>query len=88
LPLQLSDLANLSLTATWDVTAGSQDLASTGVSTNIAWDIFADSDANSAGSATSAHYEIMVWMGAYGNPYPYGYADGPLLNRTIHDVTL
>jgi len=88
LPLQLSDLANLTLRATWDVSATTQDLASTGISSNIAWDIFADADANSAGSAAKAHYEIMIWMGSYGNPYPFGYQDGPHLNKTIQGITL
>jgi hypothetical protein len=54
---------------------------------NVALDMFADADVNSAQNETLAAYEIMVWYGDYGGPWPLGYSDGPKASVVMADVT-
>lgn len=39
----------------------------------MAFDMFADTDAEKAQSATTAATEIMIWIGTVGDPWPIGY---------------
>jgi xyloglucan-specific endo-beta-1,4-glucanase len=54
------------------------DVDETGLSaistiTNVALDLFADADSNNAKNPTQANYEIMVWLGSFGDPKPLGW---------------
>lgn len=40
---------------------------------NVAFDMFLDPDEDKANSATAAMYEIMIWIGQVGDPYPLGF---------------
>lgn len=40
---------------------------------NVAFDMFLDADSDKSMSATAAAYEIMVWIGQVGEPYPLGF---------------
>lgn len=40
---------------------------------NVAFDMFLDLDDKNASSATAAAYEIMIWIGQVGKPYPLGF---------------
>jgi hypothetical protein len=55
---------------------------------NVALDLFVDPDPSLAQNETNAGYEIMVWLGAFGNPYPIGYSNGLNLNQTIDNESL
>lgn len=44
-----------------------------GAKANVAFDMFLDPDDDDAQSATAAMYEMMVWIGQVGRPYPLGF---------------
>lgn len=50
-----------------------KSISSAKAKANVAFDIFLDKDSKNAASATKAGYEIMVWIGRVGQPYPLGY---------------
>lgn len=51
-------------------TSGLNDV---GAMANVAFDMFMDLDATNSTSATAAMYEMMIWIGKVGGPYPLGY---------------
>jgi xyloglucan-specific endo-beta-1,4-glucanase len=77
LPQLVSSISNLTVRADWDMYAVDHDLQSSNVIANVAIDMFADADPSAASSAILANYEIMVWVGTYGQPHPIGFSDGP-----------
>lgn len=54
-------------------TSGLNDV---GAVANVAFDMFLDADAANSTSAVAAKYEMMIWIGMVGNPYPLGYDEG------------
>lgn len=42
---------------------------------NVAFDMFLDLDDKNATSAVDAAYEMMIWIGTVGGPYPLGFDD-------------
>lgn len=54
-------------------TSGLDDI---GAVANVAFDMFLDEDADNSTNATLAGYEIMIWIGRVGTPYPLGYDIG------------
>lgn len=48
-------------------------LSNVGAKANVAFDLFLDKDEENSTSAINAGYEIMVWIGRVGQPYPLGY---------------
>lgn len=44
-----------------------------GAVANVAFDMFLDPDATNSTDATAAMYEMMIWIGKVGDPYPLGY---------------
>lgn len=48
-------------------------LRGVGTKANVAYDMFLDADPARAASATTARYEVMVWIGQVGDPYPLGF---------------
>lgn len=44
-----------------------------GTKANVAYDMFLDPDEEKSTSATTAMYEVMIWIGQIGNPYPLGF---------------
>jgi xyloglucan-specific endo-beta-1,4-glucanase len=77
LPIAISDISALTLSAKWAIPAPPKDLE-----TNIAWDLFADPEPATSRIDARARFEIMVWLGAYGDPKPIGFANGLCLNQT------
>lgn len=84
----MQNLTSLRLAAEWAMSAGTIRKArvqssATGVDTsglndlgavaNVAFDMFLDPDATNSTSAIAAQYEMMVWIGKVGDPYPLGY---------------
>lgn len=90
LPVTVDNITKFELQGSWQITASPIDLASNtlGMLANVAWDIFADADPKKAGNDATALYEIMFWMGTYGQPQPLGFSDGPCLKQTLNGVEL
>lgn len=84
LPISLNDISALRLAAVWAMTGGNTPLDRVGMDDdsvgsakakcNVAFDLFLDLDPDNASSAVNADYEIMVWIGRVGDPYPLGYS--------------
>jgi hypothetical protein len=74
LPVPIGGLNNLTLSGTWDLFASNKDLDSStaGMVANVAWDMFADEDQGTSMIDSQARWEVMIWMGRYGNPAPIG----------------
>ncbi|KAJ0108455.1 hypothetical protein J7T55_002059 [Diaporthe amygdali] len=88
LPVTVSNISALRLAASWAYAPGSistaddagrldgfdtNGLNDIGAKANIAFDMFMDMDKVKAASATAAKYEMMIWIGQVGNPYPLGF---------------
>lgn len=58
------------------------------VNTNVAIDMFLDSDKTKSQSSTDAKYEIMVWLCTIGSAtQPIGLAQGPVSAQVINGTT-
>ncbi|KAJ4422120.1 hypothetical protein N0V82_003203 [Gnomoniopsis sp. IMI 355080] len=88
LPVALDSISALRLAALWAMSAGTitsaqsqsarigvnyGDLSSVGAKANVAFDMFLDQDEENSKSAVDAGYEMMVWIGQVGQPFPLGY---------------
>ncbi|KAK0622590.1 concanavalin A-like lectin/glucanase domain-containing protein, partial [Immersiella caudata] len=86
LPVQLSNISALLLSAQWSMGPGSRPrpvlsvdssgLSEIGATANVAFDIFADRNPRLAGSAKTAETEVMIWVGRFGDAKPLGFAPG------------
>lgn len=97
LPVQLSDMSDLTLDVEWSYDPGNAHkdttdnaaLEAAGVNANVCIDSFLASNQKDANSTTESDYEVMVWLGRFGNATdPLGYANGSVKTRTISDTTL
>jgi hypothetical protein len=77
--MSLSNISAMVLNATWFVD-------STTWIGNVALDMFADVDVTNSTNEKAAMYELMVWFGDYGGPWPLGYADGIKATQTVNNV--
>jgi hypothetical protein len=82
LPMQLSQLTNMTLDVKWTYAVGnlpadtSDDaaLANANLQANAAVDMFLSSTASTADNSTLASHEVMIWLGVYGDSArPLGY---------------
>ena len=91
LPMPLSAAESLSVDIDWlmSMSGSSNGKTSSSVIANVAFDMFADADISKAANSTAAAFEIMIWLGSRGAPYPIGYNLGQS-NATYHlgDQTL
>ncbi|KAH9207041.1 concanavalin A-like lectin/glucanase domain-containing protein [Leptodontidium sp. 2 PMI_412] len=76
LPLQLSNLSSLNISASWSMTAASQSKTVEEVDTtaNVIIDMFLDPSPVSANSTTLPKYEIMIWLAEFGGKRPIGFS--------------
>jgi len=81
LPVSLSSITKFGLKASWKYYNTDPSLAC-----NVAVDMFADVDPIAAQKEMVAQYELMVWYGLLGAPWPLGYKEGPVMNVTIGTV--
>jgi Glycosyl hydrolase family 12 len=79
--MKFSTLTQLSINAVWNYVPVDPSMIC-----NVALDVFADIDPTAAQNETLAQYEIMVWYGVYGGPWPLGYSDGSKMKQTINGV--
>jgi Glycosyl hydrolase family 12 len=77
LPIAIPKVTNMTLSAQWTMTNTDNVVA------NVAWDLFADPDPDTAGIDSQAHYEIMIWMAKYGGALPIGNQNGLCLDDPV-----
>lgn len=82
LPVGLDDMQELYFNVHWTYGVGDtiaettdeDELTSNSVNTNVAIDMFFDSDKETALNSTNAKYEVMIWFATFGAAtQPYGY---------------
>ena len=74
-----------SITSSTDIAA----LTEANVNANVCVDIFLAPDKSAASDTTRSTFEIMVWLGRFGDStLPLGFEDGALDTRTISGTTL
>ncbi|KAM7184384.1 Concanavalin A-like lectin/glucanase domain containing protein [Naviculisporaceae sp. PSN 640] len=84
LPIPLSGISALLLSAKWSMGVGSKPtrlldvdesgIASQSTTANVAFDLFADVDPELAKNEKTASTEIMFWLGMFGYAQPLGYS--------------
>lgn len=57
---------------------------------NVVYDMFVDTDADTSANATTAKYEMMIWIGAFDDPFPLGASINPfgVVNTSLPHVTI
>ncbi|KAE8444317.1 hypothetical protein EG329_000627 [Mollisiaceae sp. DMI_Dod_QoI] len=77
LPLQLSNLSHLNISASWSMFPSSSSdvsLDAIDAAANVVVDMFLDQDPVTANSTTLPKYEVMIWIGAFGGKKPIGFS--------------
>lgn len=97
LPVLMSDVEHLYFDVAWTYGVGNNvsastvtsDLTAESVNTNVAIDMFFDSDQTNAQNSTKAKYEVMVWFATVGSAaQPIGYSSGVVSTVTVNGTTL
>jgi hypothetical protein len=82
-PIPLSNLSSLDVKVSWsmkpELSSASQGLDTSGLAivnaeTNVAIDVFFDTDIKRAVNTTAPRFEVMVWLGKFGSILPIGAA--------------
>lgn len=85
-PLPMANLSAMNLQASWSMSP-----IDTATRANVVYDMFVDPDQNVANSTTDAKYEIMIWIGAFGEPFPLGASVNPftgVVNKSLPSIDL
>lgn len=97
LPVELQKMHQFNLDFHWTygigvTTAKSTDVSQidgSGVNTNVAIDMFFDSNSQTAQNSATAKYEVMVWFAKFGPAaQPIGLSAGPVTSRVLNGTTL
>lgn len=97
LPAELQSLQHLKLDLEWTYGVGNEAAAVTdeaalttnNVNTNVAVDMFIDSDKAKAQNSSLAGFEVMVWFAAFGTAaQPIGLKSGIIATHTLNATTL
>ncbi|KAF7557061.1 hypothetical protein G7046_g6121 [Stylonectria norvegica] len=97
LPIQIKSIGAIDVDLQWSYGMGNKSVKSTDVvelvknevNTNVAIDMFVDSDKTAAQDSTKAKFEVMVWFAAIGSatqPLGYEAGKGNLTSKTVGDV--
>lgn len=97
-PVQISKVTNIDIDTQWMYSVGDQNqstaaldqgaLAAVSANTNVAIDMFLDSDYSAATSTENAKYEVMVWLATFGPAtQPIGLEEGSRMVATIGSTT-
>ncbi|KAK4201911.1 concanavalin A-like lectin/glucanase domain-containing protein [Triangularia verruculosa] len=97
LPVTLSNISAMHLTGKWSMGGGStpaprlsvdaKALADLDVTANVAFDMFADRNAEKSVKETMAETEIMIWLGRFGHAQPLGWNENrPRISLTLGNV--
>lgn len=96
-PAELSTIGSVNIDIEWTYGVGNDsskttddaDLEDNNTNTNVAIDMFLDSDKTKAQDSTKATYEVMVWLAAFGPAtQPIGLSDGAVDTTTLNGTTL
>jgi hypothetical protein len=97
LPIELDKMKEVNLDLHWTYGVGNTVASSTvestltaeNLQTNVAIDMFFDSDKANAGNSTLAKYEVMVWFADFGSAaQPIGLSSGAVTTKTLNGTTL
>lgn len=97
LPIELDKMTKVDLDLHWTYGVGntvasstdSSSLTADDLQTNVAIDMFFDSDKNNAGNSALAKYEVMVWFADFGaSAQPIGLSAGAVTTKTLNGTTL
>jgi hypothetical protein len=97
LPAALRGVQHLNIIVQWTYGVGDETAASTDVqalsqnllNSNVAIDMFIDSDQNNAENSTKAKYEVMVWFADFGAAaQPIGQDKGVVSTQVVNGTTL
>lgn len=99
MPIQLSALSGLTLDVEWTYQAGAlapqqtaldnADVTAAQLNANVCVDMFLAADQGNSESTTDSDYEVMVWLGQFGDSVqPLGYGGAPLETKLIDGTTL
>ncbi|KAG4415011.1 hypothetical protein IFR04_011832 [Cadophora malorum] len=86
LPLRLSNLSSLNVSASWTMApaSSSKTLEELDAAANVMIDLFMDSNPISANSTTLPKYEIMIWLAEFGWKRPIGFSSSIKDPPTYH----
>lgn len=96
-PASIESLDKLVVDVAWSygvgknasMTTDETELEDNLVNTNVAIDMFADSDKAKAQDSVKAAMEIMIWFASYGPAtQPLGLAEGAVMTETLEGVEL
>lgn len=98
LPIELDKMTQVNLDLHWTYGVGNTVASSTdkdsltaqNLQTNVAIDMFFDSDKTNATKSTAAGFEVMIWFAMVGAAaQPIGYSkDNPVTTKTLNGTTL
>lgn len=94
LPLQLDQMTSIEIDFSWTYGVGNtvsqstsvSDLEANAVNTNVAIDMFFDTDSATAQDTTKAHFEVMVWFVQIGGSAKA--IGSPVTTRDLNGTTL
>ncbi|GLI80205.1 hypothetical protein PoHVEF18_008556 [Penicillium ochrochloron] len=96
LPIELDKMTKVDLDLHWTYGVGNTVASSTvestltadNLQTNVAIDMFFDSDKTNAGNSTLAKYEVMIWFADFGSSaQPIGLSAGAVTTKTLNGTT-
>lgn len=96
-PIRISDVARVDFEAEWAYGVGDEKPSTTNVAaltaadlnSNVAIDMFLDSDQTKATNTTAAKYEVMIWLGSFGAAtQPIGLKEGAVATQDVNGTTL
>lgn len=97
LPATINSISKVDIDLEWSYGIGNEtttastlaDLTADNLNTNVAIDMFIDSDKTTAQNPAKAKYELMVWFAAYGSAtQPIGFGPVPVSTKTLDGNTL
>jgi hypothetical protein len=97
LPAIVNSISKVDIDIEWSYGVGNEttkasssaDLTADKLNTNVAFDMFIDSDKTAAQNPAKAKFELMVWLAAFGgSTQPIGFAAGPISTQKLGSNTL
>lgn len=97
IPATVNSISKVDIDIEWSYGVGNEtttsstlaDLTADNLNTNVAVDMFIDSDKTAAQNPAKAKFELMVWFAAYGSStQPIGFSNGAVSTQTLNGNTL
>lgn len=97
LPATIDSISKVDIDLEWSYGVGNEtttasslaDLTADSLNTNVAIDMFIDSDKTAAQDPAKAKFELMVWFAAFGgSTQPIGFGAGPVSTQILNSNTL